>query len=69
MKRLYLLFVACLFCLCLVAHADKVDDYVQEQMQKQHIPGLSLAVVRRRQDHQGEGLWTCQCGTPCACHA
>jgi D-alanyl-D-alanine carboxypeptidase len=28
------------------AHADKVDDAVKAQMQKQHIPGLSLAVVR-----------------------
>ncbi len=26
--------------------ADPVDDYVQEQMQKQHIPGLALAVVK-----------------------
>src|SRR5579883_1318379 len=28
------------------AHADKIDDYVRGQMQEQHIPGLSLAVVR-----------------------
>src|SRR5579864_1466949 len=28
------------------AHADKVDDYIKAQMQAQHIPGLSLAVVR-----------------------
>ena len=26
--------------------ADKVDDYVREQMEKQHIPGLALAVVK-----------------------
>lgn len=26
--------------------ADKVDDYVREQMDKQHIPGLALAVVK-----------------------
>lgn len=29
----------------LVARADAVDDYIQSQMQKQHIPGLALAVV------------------------
>src|ERR1051326_5229947 len=29
-----------------IAHADKVDDYIKDEMQKQHIPGLSLAVVR-----------------------
>jgi CubicO group peptidase (beta-lactamase class C family) len=28
------------------ALADKVDDYINSQMQRRHIPGLSLAVVR-----------------------
>jgi D-alanyl-D-alanine carboxypeptidase len=28
------------------AHADKVDDYINAQMLRRHIPGLSLAVVR-----------------------
>jgi len=28
------------------ARADKVDDYVKAEMQKQRIPGLSLAVIR-----------------------
>ena len=28
------------------AHADAVDDYVLERMRKEHIPGLSLAVIR-----------------------
>jgi CubicO group peptidase (beta-lactamase class C family) len=28
------------------ARADKVDGYIEAEMQKQHIPGLSLAVVR-----------------------
>src|SRR5688572_6103396 len=27
-------------------HADEVDDYVQAELKKQHIPGLSLAVVK-----------------------
>src|SRR4051812_47641887 len=28
------------------AHADEVDDYVTAQMSRQHIPGLSLAVLK-----------------------
>jgi D-alanyl-D-alanine carboxypeptidase len=28
------------------ARADKVDDYVKAEMQKQHVPGLSLAVIK-----------------------
>src|SRR5262249_47949636 len=26
--------------------ADKIDDYVKAEMQKQHVPGLSLAVIK-----------------------
>jgi D-alanyl-D-alanine carboxypeptidase len=32
--------------LCTTARADRVDDYVREQMRRRHIPGLALAVVR-----------------------
>jgi CubicO group peptidase (beta-lactamase class C family) len=37
--------------ICLVAlsnhlYADQIDDYVKRQMQRQHIPGLSLAIVK-----------------------
>jgi D-alanyl-D-alanine carboxypeptidase len=28
------------------ARADKVDDYVKAEMQKQHVPGLSLAIIK-----------------------
>ena len=28
------------------ARADRVDDYVREQMRRRHVPGLALAVVR-----------------------
>ena len=38
-----LLFVLVPACL---ARADRVDDYVREQMRLRHIPGLALAVVR-----------------------
>ena len=29
-----------------VVHADQVDDFVNSEMKRQHIPGLSLAVVQ-----------------------
>ncbi|MDX2042081.1 MAG: serine hydrolase [Acidobacteriota bacterium] len=29
-----------------IAQADKVDDYVKTEMQRQHIPGVSIAVVK-----------------------
>jgi D-alanyl-D-alanine carboxypeptidase len=32
--------------LAAIAHADTTDDYLRAQMQAQHIPGLSIAVVR-----------------------
>ena len=35
-----------LLCLHAAVMADTVDDYVTTQMQKRHIPGLSLAVVK-----------------------
>src|SRR3954454_18493187 len=40
---------ACLLAVALPARADKIDDYVQVQMRRQKIPGLSIAVV-----HNGE---------------
>jgi CubicO group peptidase (beta-lactamase class C family) len=45
MTHLYVPFAACLFCLGFAAHADKVDDYIKSQMQKHHVPGLSLAII------------------------
>ncbi len=30
-------------------HADKVDDYISEQMSKRHVPGISVAVVNHGQ--------------------
>src|SRR5688572_11183911 len=29
------------------ARADALDDFIRDQMERQHIPGLSLAVVKR----------------------
>jgi len=31
------------------ARADQIDEYIQSEMQRQHIPGLSLAVVKAGQ--------------------
>ncbi|HLK61479.1 MAG TPA: serine hydrolase domain-containing protein, partial [Chthonomonadaceae bacterium] len=43
---LFLAMSLILLCWTLAAHADRVDDVVKAQMQKRHIPGLSVAVVR-----------------------
>lgn len=40
------LLAASIFLSQVFASADEVDDYVQTEMKKQHIPGLSLAVVK-----------------------
>jgi len=41
-----LLAVALVLSLAAPARADQIDDYVRAEMAKQHIPGLSLAVVK-----------------------
>ena len=48
----------CVFGAARGARADQVDNYVRAEMQKQHIPGLSLAVVRgsKTLKIQGYGL-------------
>jgi CubicO group peptidase (beta-lactamase class C family) len=46
-KRTPLLALALLLsAAAVVARADQVDDYVKAEMQKQHIPGLTLAVIK-----------------------
>ena len=39
-------------------HADQIDDYIRVQLQRQHIPGLSLAIVQdgRVLKRQGYGF-------------
>ena len=46
--------------------ADKIDDYVLAQMQKRHIPGLSLAILRngRADKMRGYGLANVETNTP-----
>lgn len=38
-----------------IAQADKVDDYVKAEMQRQHIPGVSIAVVKDGKIIKAEG--------------
>src|SRR5882672_11377498 len=38
-----------------VAQADKVDDYVKAEMQRQHIPGTSIAVLKDGKIIKAEG--------------
>jgi CubicO group peptidase (beta-lactamase class C family) len=45
-KRAPLFALVLLFTAAAAVQADKVDDYVKAEMLKQHIPGLSLAVVQ-----------------------
>ncbi len=49
------LVVLWLFFLALAARADEVDAYVRMQMEKQHIPGLELAVVKEGKVVKAEG--------------
>lgn len=44
--RILTLALLSLFGCVLPAAADQVDDYIRERMQKRHIPGLSLAVIK-----------------------
>jgi CubicO group peptidase (beta-lactamase class C family) len=44
MKRFYI--VVALICICIAAHADSVDDIVRRAMNRQHIAGLSLAIIK-----------------------
>ena len=46
--------------------ADKVDDYVQSEMLKQHIPGVALAVIKDGKviKLRGYGLANVETGLP-----
>ena len=48
------------------AHADRVDDYVREQMRLRHVPGLAIAVVRdgRVIKESGYGLASVELDVP-----
>jgi Beta-lactamase len=48
------------------ARADQIDDYVTAKMHRQHIPGLSLAVVKdgKPVKVKGYGVSNLELGTP-----
>ena len=54
-KRFSLLVILLLSLQTAAVRADKVDDYVKAEMQKQRIPGLSLAVVKEGKVIKAEG--------------
>ena len=45
-RRIAVLAVALFVAATQVARADKIDDYIRAEMQKQNVPGLSLAVAK-----------------------
>jgi D-alanyl-D-alanine carboxypeptidase len=45
-KRIPLFAMALLFTAAVAARADNVDDFVKAEMQKQHVPGVSVAVIK-----------------------
>ena len=54
-KRNSLLALVMLLALTVAARADKVDEYVKAEMKKQHIPGVSIAVVKDGKVIKAEG--------------
>jgi len=45
-KRTLLFAMALLFISAVAVRADNVDDFVKAEMQKQHVPGVSVAVIK-----------------------
>lgn len=54
-KRIAFLAFVLLLVATVAARADKVDDFIKAEMQKQRIPGLSLAVVKDGKIVKAEG--------------
>jgi CubicO group peptidase (beta-lactamase class C family) len=47
--------LALLFTLSVAVQADKVDDYVKAQMERQHVPGVSIIVIKDMKIVKSEG--------------
>jgi len=54
-KRTPFFALVLLFVTTVAAQADKVDDYVKAEMQRQHIPGASIAVIKDGKVIKAEG--------------
>ncbi len=57
-KTMLGLLLAVAACACGQARADAIDDFVDAQMQHQHIPGVAVAIIRHGEPYrvQGYGL-------------
>jgi D-alanyl-D-alanine carboxypeptidase len=53
--RTHLFALVVLLAATAVVRADKVDDYVKAEMQKQHVPGISIAVLKDGKIIKAEG--------------
>jgi hypothetical protein len=47
--------LALLLTLSFAVQADKVDDYVKAQMERQHVPGVSITVIKDMKIVKSEG--------------
>lgn len=54
-KRTPFFALVLLFVTAVAAQADRVDDYVKAEMQRQHIPGTSIAVIKDGKIIKAEG--------------
>lgn len=65
-KRTPLLALVILLTATVSVRADKVDDYVKAEMEKQHVPGISLAVIKDGKiiKVSGYGLANVELNTP-----
>ncbi|MGH9837753.1 MAG: serine hydrolase domain-containing protein [Blastocatellia bacterium] len=54
-KRISMIAIVLLLLQSITVRADKVDEYVKAEMQKQRIPGLSIAVVKEGKIVKAEG--------------
>lgn len=66
LKRQHFLALVFLLTASVAVRADKVDDYVKAEMQRQHLPGLSLVVIKDQKivKLQGYGLANIELNVP-----
>src|SRR5262245_56162594 len=65
-RRTYVLSLTLLLIVAFSTSADKVDDYVKAEMQRQHVPGVSLVVIKDGKilKAQGYGLANVELNVP-----
>ena len=66
LKRQHVLAFVLLLSASVAVQADKVDDYVKSEMQRQHLPGLSIVVIKDQKivKVQGYGLANIELNVP-----